>query len=104
MLTTDRVAYVFAAAATFGVLVFSYIYLWTAALAWLFCVSLLWAAMRRTLTKRLVALAALMVVPLIPYIYLLSNRHSELDAAQTKVFTHAPDLFECPRSLGCFSL
>ena len=92
------------ASACFAALVYSYYFLWTAALAWLFCLTLLWLLVRRGSGREgLEALAliwALAVAALVPYFVLLSRRATGLDEAQIIVRTHSPDLFRVPELLG----
>jgi hypothetical protein len=88
----------------FGLLVFSYLYLWSAALAWLLLVNLFWLWFRRTDVRRVVyvlgsiAAAALLVFP--PYAYLLSLRAANLAEAQTLISTHRPDLLRIPELIA----
>lgn len=89
-----------AASIVFNVLVFSYYFLWTAAAAWMLALTLI-LAVNRTKTwpqdlRRLAQLAALMVLPLVPYVYLLLHRANWIDAEQALTFTHAPDLLRPP--------
>jgi hypothetical protein len=96
------------AGATFGLLVFSYLYLWTAAAAWLVCISILWFWLRRNdkwkLFRTLGIIGALAAIALAPYLYLVSHRPPTLDAWQTLARTHRPDLFRVPELLGVLIL
>ncbi len=92
------------AALCFAALVYSYFYLWTAALACAGCLALCWLLFRaderaRSL-KTLAALAALAAVALAPYFALLSRRAPALDAAQGLVFTRAPDFLQVSELAG----
>ena len=82
---------------TLAVLVFSYLYLWTAAAAWLACIGLLWlwfrSADRRQGLAVLGIVGAITALALGPYAYLVSQRPPSLDEQQTLVSTHRPDLF-----------
>jgi hypothetical protein len=93
---------------TFAVLVFSYYFLWTAALAWLACVFVLWLVFRRDEVRRALTvfgiIAALAVAALVPYVLLLSRRAPETDSVQELALTHAPDLFRLPELLGALVL
>ena len=85
-----------AAAVVFGVLVYSYFYLWTAAAAWLACFALVSIILDRS-NIRIVLTAtgiilAFSVVALVPYFYLLGQRSSELDNVQLLAFTRAPEI------------
>ncbi len=90
---------------TLAVLIFSYLYLWTAAAAWLACLALLWLYLRPK-GERLRALALLLIpaiiatFTLIPFAYLVSQRASSLDQAQTLVATHRPDPVRAPEIIG----
>lgn len=86
------------------ILVFSYFYLWTAALAWLGCFAVLWMIFRpddrgRTiLNVGIICVAA--VAALIPYALLLSNRPQNMDDAHSLVYTRMPDLLAVPEVIG----
>lgn len=92
------------AGATFGLLVFSYFYLWTAAAAWLTCFVLLslvarsegyWKTLAPFVPVTLVALATL-----VPYAVLLSRRAPTMDTVQLLAATHAPDFSRSSIKLG----
>src|SRR6266498_2035038 len=102
-----RRAWLYAAVAglTLAILIFSYLYLWTAAAAWLACLGLLWLYLRpKGERRRALALfiitAAIASVALMPYAYLVSHRAANLDEAQTMVLTHRPDPFRAPEIIG----
>ena len=91
------------------ILTFSYLYLWTAAIAWLVCLAVLWFVFRWTIdARRMVQVAAVAVAVfaagLLPYSYLLSHRSSTVDELQTMIATHRPDLFRVPEVVGIFVL
>jgi hypothetical protein len=90
---------------TLAVLIFSYLYLWTAAAAWLACLTLLWLYLRPKRERRhalalFVITAAIATVALVPYGYVVSHRPSSLDEAQTLILTHRPDPFRAPEMIG----
>jgi len=94
---------------TLAVLVFSYLYLWTAAAAWLACLALLWLYLRPKGERRrslglLTITTAITIFALIPYAYLVSHRPASLDEAQTLVLTHRPDPFRGPEIIGALIL
>jgi hypothetical protein len=98
-----RVAALFAGL-TLAVLVFSYLYLWTTAAAWLACIGLLWFYFRpadrlKTLSV-LTTIGAITALALAPYTYLVSHRAATLDEQQTLAATHQPDLLRIPEILG----
>lgn len=92
------------AAITLVVLVFSHLYLWTAAAAWMACFAVLCLWFRRTEARKIWLMVskvlALTAVSLGPYIYLLSQRAPTLDEQQILVLTHRPDLFRLHEILG----
>jgi hypothetical protein len=94
------------AAVTLVVLIFSYLYLWTAAAAWLVCVALLWFYLRpldrRSLFEMLAIVGGFALLALLPYLYLLLHRAKNLDETQTLISTHRPDLFRLPEIIGAF--
>ena len=91
-----------------GVLVFCYFYLWTAALAWLFCIGLLWVLFRSSEWRRvlsvLITIGAIAAIALGPYLYLVSHRAANLDEQQSLISTHRPDLLRIPEILGAIIL
>ncbi|HEX7774100.1 MAG TPA: hypothetical protein VF435_16875, partial [Pyrinomonadaceae bacterium] len=101
-----RIARLYAAfaGATFGILVFSYLFLWTAAAAWLVCTALLWLYFRsqdrRHMFEVLAIIGGIALLALPPYLYLVSNRAHTLDETQTLIATHRPDLFRLPEIIG----
>ncbi len=89
---------------TLSVLVFSYLYLWTGAAAWLACIGGLWLYLRpsdrwKTLAV-LTTIGAIAVIALVPYVYLVSDRAATLDEQQILISTHSPDLFRVHEILG----
>jgi hypothetical protein len=92
---------------TLGMLTFSYLYLWTAAVGWLASLAVLWLLLRPAAERRLSLevfgiTATIFSVALIPYGYLLSHRSRSLDELQTLISTHRPDLFRVPEIIGVF--
>ncbi|HET9711764.1 MAG TPA: hypothetical protein VFP64_07775, partial [Pyrinomonadaceae bacterium] len=91
-----------------GVLVFCYFYLWTAALAWLVCIGLLWILFRRPEWRKVVSvvatIGALAAIALGPYLYLVSHRAANIDEQQSLIPTHRPDLLRIPEILGALIL
>jgi hypothetical protein len=93
---------------TLAVLVLSYLYLWTAAAAWLMCVGLLWLYFRgadwRRVLEVVLTIGATTVIALVPYVYLISHRAATLDEQQTLGVSHRPDLLRIPEILGVLVL
>ena len=102
-----RVAAVFAGF-TFAVLIFSYLYLWTATAAWLACIGVLWLCLRPTDWRKSLAatvtIGGIATVALVPYVYLLSKRAATLDEQQILISTHRPDLLRIDEILGAVIL
>jgi hypothetical protein len=103
-----RVALVYGAAGcfVFALLLFSYFYLWTAAMAWLFCLALLIVAARpgnwRQDIRRVGLLSTTCAATLIPYYILLRNRAPTMDSTQLLALSRRPDLFHWSEILGLF--
>jgi hypothetical protein len=89
-----------AAGAVLAALVFSYFFLWTAALAWLVCLVFVWLIARRwewtTIVGRLLAIALFSAPALAVYSVMLTQRNRVIDEVAGVVFTHAPDLHRAP--------
>ena len=93
-----------ATAATFILLLFSYFYLWTAAIAWLLILAVLWLVFRPNgYTSKLRAVALIgtvAVVGFFGYWRLLAHRATSTDTFQVVTKTHWPDLFRVPQLIG----
>lgn len=91
-----------------AVLIFSYLYLWTAAGSWLLCVGLLWFYFRPHDRRRalivLISIGTVGALALVPYFYIVSQRAPTLDAEQAMVSTRQLDLFRFPEVLGILIL
>jgi hypothetical protein len=88
----------------FGLLVFSYVYFWSAALAWLASLIVLWIVARpigwQDSLKSLAISAAVSLAALVPFALLFLRRASSLDAVQALEASHRPDLFRFPEVLA----
>ncbi len=102
--TRRRIIYASLSCLCFGVLLFSYFYLWTASLAILAPLGafiLIQKDDRRNRNLLLVGLfGAALAILLIPYAILLSGRNTSSDAAILLVFTHGPDLLRNIEIIG----
>jgi hypothetical protein len=100
----STVAWAAAGGTLIAVLIFSYFYLWTAALAWLGGCALLWFIWVPKGRGRILLVCglvfALAVLALVPYYILLSHRDPNMDKVQLLTLTHAPDLFRVPEIIG----
>jgi hypothetical protein len=94
---TETVGHALAAGLVLLLLIFSYFYLWTAALAWFACLSMIWLVARPAGWKRTVrsfGITWLIAISgLVPYLLLLSHRATNTDQVQVLVRTRRPDLF-----------
>lgn len=92
------------AGVSLALLIFSYFFLWTSALAWLTCLALLWfisnRADSRVGIKSFAVILAIAGAALIPYAILVANRSHTMDTGQKLILSHAPDLFRVPELLG----
>jgi hypothetical protein len=99
-----RLIYSFAAGAVLSLLVFSYFYMWTAAVAWFGLIVLLWLLFRREHFRRLalttVVVATFAVAALIPYLMMLARRNNSMDQSHIRILTRAPDLLNQPELIG----
>ena len=97
-----------AAGAVLIVLIFSYLYLWTAAAAWVSCFGLLWFFFRprdrRKTIEVLLIVGGIGAIALVPYLYMLSNRAATLDQQQILTLTHKPDFLRSQIILGAVIL
>ena len=86
------------------VLIYSYFFLWTAAVVWLTVLMILWLVARPGefwMTLRVFGVIALIgAVALVPYLWLLGHRTPVLEQSQLLEFTHRPDLFRGPELYG----
>jgi len=106
-LSTDRRAalgWAVAAGLTLDVLVFSYFFLWTSAVAWSVCLAILWLVAYPEQWRRYAGLVGTIVLvtfaALVPYIILLSRRSSTMDSGQKLTVSHTPDLLRTPELVG----
>jgi hypothetical protein len=105
MLTTSHrtTAYISSllAGAVFAILVFSYFYSWTAALAWIVCFGLLWVIGKPDGWQRSVkpfgVLVVVVLAALFPYAWLLTKRAPNQIAVTMLAHTHTPDLLRVPQ-------
>jgi hypothetical protein len=96
------------AAAVFGLLVFSYFYLWTAAAAWLAVLGILWLVARpgdRVAVFGLLAVVgAAAIVALTPYLIMISHLSETADSVHALVLSRRPDLFSAAELIAGFVL
>ncbi len=92
-----RICYAIAAGVFFTLCVYGYFYLWTAALAWLVLVALLWFIVKpdgwREALKSCALVSVIAIAALVPYALMLSQRGPHLDSVQMLLYTHVPDLW-----------
>jgi hypothetical protein len=100
---TERIKRSILASLVLATLVFSYFFLWTAVVAWLFVICLLWLASQRQKTRGTIVLLAIIAgifgLTLVPYSMLLNWRATSVDSAQLLTHSHAP-VFSLPVIIG----
>jgi hypothetical protein len=100
----SNIGWAVCAGVTFALLIFSYFFLWTSALAWLACLGLLWFVAHprqiRSYAGSFVTIVLLIGAALVPYVILLSRRSPTMDSGQKLTVSHAPDLLRIPELLG----
>jgi hypothetical protein len=100
----DALRWAAASCLIFALLVFSYFYLWTAALAWTACLMLSLAAFRPSGWQRGVRFTGLILaagsLALIPYSLLLRNRAPSMDTTQLLALSRRPDLLHWSEVIG----
>lgn len=86
------------------ILVFSYFYLWTTAIAWLACFTILWLwaqkAGRLSIAARVGVVGLFGLAALIPYVFMLSGRSQNMDDVQLLTLTRDPNLLTVPEIIG----
>jgi len=107
--TRKRVAFLYAlgAGCLFAVLVFSYIYHWSFALVWTFCLAgicLIVQEDRKQVLARFSLVAVLMLAGLAPYLYLMTRLGSTTADVHFLAASHAPDLLRLPEIIGALTL
>jgi hypothetical protein len=105
--TKQRTSYIYAVLSgiIFAILVFSYFYLWTAAITWLICLSCLFTIFRKDLRIKVFKVVGIVgfigMLSLIPYFLMLSNRLINTDSVQLLIFSRMPQL-TIVSSIGLF--
>ncbi len=91
---TTRVRNAALAGILLTILIFSYFFLWTAAIAWLLVIAVLWMCANRLKDRDALLVFAiptvLAAIALVPYSVLLSRRAPTVDAAQLLAHTRVP--------------
>lgn len=91
-----------------ALLVFSYFYLWTAAVAWITILAILWLvsrpAERTAVVWFLATLTTVLLLALIPYFYLISRGAETAQSVQALVHSRRPDLFSAAEILAALLL
>jgi hypothetical protein len=103
-----RAIYSIAAGTVLAVLVFSYFYLWTAALGWFACVVLLWLLLRRDEFRRVavttIVIATFAMASIAGFLHMFRERDPLTQEGQLLVTTHAFDLFNQPEIIAFIAL
>lgn len=102
--TSKGIRWAILAGLAFALLVFCYFYMWTAAVAWLACLVLLWLLARREDLPRLVVcmsiIGAFALSTIVPFFVLLSRRSASMDSTQLLSRSHSPDLLYLPELIA----
>ena len=103
-----RLIYSLIAGTLLAVMVFSYFYIWTAALAWFACLTLLWIVFRRDQFRRIAvasfAVGAITACGVAVFLMMFMNRNPATHQGQLLISTRAPDLFNQPEIIGFIAL
>jgi hypothetical protein len=103
-----RLIYSLAGGTLLSVMVFSYFYIWTAAVAWFACVAILWIVFRRDQFRRIalatIVIGSFAIASIIGFLMMFMNRNPITDSGHLLVFTHRPDLFNQPEIIGFIAL
>lgn len=103
-----RIASATAAGLLFGVLVYSYVYFWTAAAAWLATLGLLWLIARpanwQQQLKSFGVIVGVALATLIPFAILYGQRARSMDAVTALEASHRPDFLRLPELLSFATL
>ncbi|MGH9873625.1 MAG: hypothetical protein ACRD9S_14345 [Pyrinomonadaceae bacterium] len=101
------ILYALGAGCLFAALVFSYVYHWSFAFVWTFCLAVIWlrfSADRRQVLPLFALIAILMLASLAPYLYLMSRLGTTTTDVHFLAASHAPDLFRLPEIIGLLTL
>ncbi|HEV2829943.1 MAG TPA: hypothetical protein VGW76_20245 [Pyrinomonadaceae bacterium] len=105
---TRNIAWAVVAGLSFAILVYSYFFLWTAAVAWFFTLAVLWFLARPNdrmkVTYVFGILGGIGTIALLPYVWLLMHRSNIANNVRILEPTHTPDLFRAPELYGAFAL
>ncbi|NNE66019.1 MAG: hypothetical protein HKN33_05580 [Pyrinomonadaceae bacterium] len=92
---------------SFAVLIYSYLFHWTVAAAWITAFALLMLIFKKDEILRLkatiLAIGSAMTILLIPYVLLVTSRGSDIDSVQLFVNTRMPDLLRVSELIGLLS-
>jgi hypothetical protein len=102
--TRKSIRWALSAALVLIVLVFSYFYMWTAALAWLACLAVVSLAVRprdwKQLSINLGIIGVVALAAVAAFFSLLAHRSNSMDSTQLLSHSHAPALFHAPEVLA----
>ena len=105
---TRNIAWAAVAGLSFAILVYSYFFLWTAAVAWFFTLGVLWFLARPNdrikVTCVFGILGGIGTIALLPYVWLLMHRSNIANNVRILEPTHIPDLFRAPELYGALAL
>jgi hypothetical protein len=105
---TTAVWWALGAAGAFGLLVYSYFFIWTGVAAWFLCFTSIWLIARQEDRKHVLKMgsicAVLFATALLPYFWMLAGRLQSKDAVLGLVLTRSPDLFRFTEIIGALVL
>ena len=103
-----RLIYSLASGTLLVVMVFSYFFIWTAALAWFACVVLLWIVFRRDQFRRIAVtgfvFGAIVAAGVALFLMMFANTNPVTQEGQLLVSTRVPDLLIQPEIIGFIAL
>jgi hypothetical protein len=91
-----------------GLLIFSYFYLWTTAVAWLIWIVLLWCIARpdnwQISIRAFIIIGSITILSLIPYLILLSHRSEAAFTSLQILYTRVPEFNRGPQWIGIIAM
>jgi hypothetical protein len=100
----NKTIWAIASVVCFSATVYSYFYHWTTALAWFLGLVILWAVFQfadfRQNIIYFLGIGLAMLIVLIPYFVLLSNRAANMDSVQLLVYSRSADLWRAPELIS----
>jgi hypothetical protein len=103
-----RLIYSLGAGTLLSVMMFSYFYIWTAAIAWFVYIVILWILFRRDQFRRIaittIVIGVFGTAGILVFLMMFSNRDPITEEGQLLVIARAPDFFNQPQIIGFITL